>query len=523
MQNLLENSNLLDRYEFIEDKTLSFKDKVLKFYDDIDFDSLNDFSHELKIEGEEVDKFIKYINELKDKDEKVLIVSDYDCDGICAFAIFSRLLDYLNIEYNYYIPSRTKEGYGLSEKIVEMAHKFNFKTIFTLDNGVVANDALALAKKYDINCLIIDHHNYEVRPDVIALIHPRLLDNYHDSCCASGLSYCLSLNFYDDEYSSVLASVATLADMVPVFKSNREIITQGYKRLKTMTNTPINMFLNNSHDFEIDDLNFKVIPKINAISRMDHLSNVNLFARFIKSEVVEDYTMLKRVEEINELRKKISKDCANKALMHNFDNEPGIIVVHSKEYLEGLCGLIANQMMNKLKRPVIVLSELNDQFKGSGRSLKNFDIHEYLLAFKGEYKAFGGHAQAVGLTIDKSQFNDFIEYCKEATMGNEVVKEKVIVIDFDELLIENVDFLQTLAPYGQGLKEATFLVLEPKVKSKFLIKGLYPKYSLENGIEAICFDSKMYYDDIKGIIGHLAFNNFRGKRKINVSIDEIVV
>ena len=522
MRTLLGNSNLLDKYEIIDDNTLSFKDKVLKFYEDIDFKTINDFDHELKLSGDEVDCFKEYLESMRDSDERILVVSDYDCDGICAYSIFSRLLDYLHIEHNYYIPSRSKEGYGINIDIVKRAKKYGFKAIITLDNGVVANEAIALAKEYGIDFLIIDHHNYETRPEVKALIHPYVLDAYHGACCASGLSYCFALNYYDDEYSSVLAGIATLADMVEVFKANRELIIRAYKRLKTMTNTPINMFLGNKNDFEINDLNFKVIPKINAISRMDHLTNVNLFARFIKNEVVEDFTMLKRVEEINDLRKNISKDSAAKALNTKL-NENGIIVLKSKQYLEGLCGLIANQVMNKVKRPAIVLSELENCYKGSGRSPRQFDIHQYLNAWEGEYLAFGGHAQAVGLTIDKKDINLFETYCGKALIGEDLSKTRVIEITMDDLTIENIEFLESLAPYGQGFKEATFLLKDPMIRSKFLIKGLYPKYSLENGVEAICFDKDLYYDDVKGFIGQLSFNKFQARRKINVSIDEIVL
>ena len=130
MRTLLGNSDLLDKYELIDSATLSFKDKVLKFYEGIDLAHINDFNHELKLSGIEVDLFKEHLNKLKKSHDKVLIVSDYDCDGICAFSIFSRLLDFLGIAHNYYIPSRSCTSAAPNGTM--QLHPTPFRTLFTM-------------------------------------------------------------------------------------------------------------------------------------------------------------------------------------------------------------------------------------------------------------------------------------------------------------------------------------------------------------------------------------------------------
>ena len=141
----LNRSNVHEYYEIIDDKTLSFKDRVLLLYGN-EVNNINQLAS-IDLDDKYISGFKNTIDEIIRKQLKVLIVSDYDCDGICALVIMLRMFEYLNVKVNYYIPSREKEGYGISTKIVKMAKDYHFDMIMTLDNVIVALEAIELANQ----------------------------------------------------------------------------------------------------------------------------------------------------------------------------------------------------------------------------------------------------------------------------------------------------------------------------------------------------------------------------------------
>ena len=179
MEYRYHKGNILDNIYLINNITKS--DLEIDRFDNINYhQSLFDFKEKL----------------LTLKDKHILIVGDYDCDGICATTITKRLLEHLGINNSYYIPSRIDEGYGLSEKIVSIAHKHHYDVIITVDNGVSATSSISLANSLGIKVMIIDHHEYVDIPDCYGFIHPNLLDKDFNKLSAGALCYLLSTLFY---------------------------------------------------------------------------------------------------------------------------------------------------------------------------------------------------------------------------------------------------------------------------------------------------------------------------------------
>lgn len=519
MKLLSKNCNLESKYYLIDDQTLSFKDKVLKY---LDIDEKPQVLDNLMISGNEVELFKKRLDEAYKNNEKVLLVSDYDCDGVLSLAIMKRLLDRLKIKANYYIPSRIKEGYGINQDIVKMAKNYNFDLIITLDNGVVAKDAINLALEYDIDVMVVDHHEYIDRPNVKALIHPKVLSDEFKGLCTGGLSYFISKLYYQDEYLNILAMITTLADVCVVLNANRKILIDGLNYLNQNPSKYLPIYnLEKKSNYSFEDISFKIIPKINAISRMDHLTNINILAKYFIELENNNFDTALQINHINDMRKDLTSKMTNKAnaLIEN----KAIELIYDDSFHEGLCGLIANQLVNEINRPCIVLGNNHDILKGSGRAVDGFDIHDYFKDFKDEFNSFGGHKKAIGLSIKKDKLDDLKEYINNHPLNIEDSLIKLIKIDEDDLTLENIEFLDSLKPYGEGLKEPLFYIDNVKVVSKFIIKGLYPKYTLDNKAEAIAFNPKLNSDNIRGFIAKLGFNSFNNKKKINISIDEIVV
>lgn len=525
MSALLKASNLNQDYQLIDNPDLSIQDRLKDYYEDQGlYDKLFD-QRDLKLEGTVIEHFVNTINNLINKQAKVLFVSDYDCDGVTSLTIMMRLFEHLGLHANYYIPSRIKEGYGINCGIVEMAHRNHFDAIITLDNGIVAVEPIALANKYGIEVDIIDHHQYQELPKANAIIHPNMLDPYYEGLCTGGLTYLISKQFYEDDYSAILAMVATLADVCKVYKANRNILINGLERLNTYQGKPlpIHHLLKKQKAYSFTDISFQLVPKINAISRMDHLANVNMLAKYMLDVNDDNLDTAKQIEFINNERKRISRESADK-ISKNIALNENIMVVYDESLVEGLCGLIATNLVKRFNKPCLVFTKGEDCIvKGSGRSVEGFDLYACLNQFKDLFTSFGGHQKAVGLSMSQDNFDVFKKKIKSCPFKLTHCKKKCIVVHDEELKVDNFKFLNSLEPFGEGFAEPLFYIEHPKIKYKFLIKNLYPKFIFENGAEAISFDKTNFVDNIEGMVGHIEVQTFGHKTNVDINIDQIVI
>jgi len=489
-------------YRFNDDNT-SLLDRLCKI-NNIDASNL-DISDFNKIENIKIiDDFKELLLSLKDK--RFFIVGDYDCDGICATTIIKKLLDDLNISNNYYIPSRSKQGYGLNKQIVDSAINNDFDVLLCVDNGVVAYEALKYAKDNGLVTIVIDHHEYQIKPDVDAFLHPNLFDSKYDDMCASGLCCLISNYFRYDELSYVYAGLASLADMVKVLGYNRYLIIKMNELLNAKNFITINNLLQGKIP-TYDNLQFEAIPKINAISRLEEDMNVNYMVKYLLNYNNEANQYINTIISINNKRKDLSN---MSAILANrlADTSKSIIVIKSNEFKEGLCGLIANKLMNQYLKPVIVLSEENDLLKGSGRSPKGINLYEYLKNISHLFESFGGHFQAVGLSIKLDNYDELLKYIESNSIDIEEYYRDILVFKQDDINIDLLNQIEQLKPFGQGFELPLVGIKEPSIKSKVKIKQKYPKYILNDNLHAISFKLNEFKDDIVYIIGNIHLDNY---------------
>ena len=503
------------RYVFHRED-LPLKEKVC-LLNDVDPSMLDVSDFKVDEDIDVLNAFKEYLLSLADK--RFFIVGDYDCDGICATAIMKKLFDDLGIACNYYIPSRSKEGYGLNKKIVETAFKNHFDVLLCVDNGIIANEALAYAKENGLITLVIDHHEYESAPEADAYLHPDLFPEKYADMCASGLSCLLSQSIRKDELTMVYGGLATLADMVKVFGYNRYLLVQMKKLLNESFIAPI-AYLTKSKQIDYETLSFDVIPKINAVSRMDDMLNVNYVVRYLLSDKQECVKYLSKIEEINTLRKQLTKEMAGLA-QRIADTDKQIIVVCSDAFKEGLCGLIANRLMNEYGKPVIILSKSEGLCKGSGRAPKGFDLHECLMGISDLFSAFGGHAQAVGLSIEEDKLPEFQNYLNEQRFIFEEPLKDVLSLKIDEIDMNVLDELDELKPFGQGFEEPVIAIEDCHYKKKYLIAKAYPKFVLSEVLEAISFNPKDDRKEFTTAIGHLKKDTYHNGR-LSFVIEDLV-
>ena len=491
------------KYIFNEDSQIDIVDRVLK--------QNGVTKQDLDVTNFEVDYNIQVINDFKEallsnKDKSFLIVGDYDCDGICSTTIIKKLLTDLDIKCNHYIPSRIKQGYGLNQEIVLNAYNNKFDCIFCVDNGVVAYDAIDKANELGIEVYIIDHHEYEQLPKCSGFLHPRIFPKEYEDMCASGVCALLSNSFRYDDLTTVYGGLATLADMVKVFGYNRYLIKQMLDTLKHINVEPISLLLG-KNDITYQNLQFSVIPRINAVSRLDNLMNVNYVVKYLLSSGQECLDYFYKIETINKARKDYSQQMQGLAL-RLIDDSRKIAIVEHKDFKEGLCGLVANKLLDVINKPVIVFAEVDGILKGSGRSIEGFNIYEYLKGAQELFESFGGHELAVGISIKQENFDKLLNYIDTHDIDIQERNKDVLLVDSDELNFDLLNELKKLEPFGTGFVEPLFAMKNLNYKN-FIVANKYPKFIINDFLSAISFNNKHVNRSFSYMVGHLKKDDYK--------------
>lgn len=490
------------KYVFNEEYDLPITERILSINNITKKQlNINDYSFNNKINI--IEKFKESI--LANKDKRFLIVGDYDCDGICATTIMVKLFNDLNIKCNYYIPSRSKDGYGLNNKIVDNAHDNGFDCLLCVDNGIIAYEQIKYAKSFGIQTYIIDHHEYQNEPDCVCYVHPNILDREYYDMCAGGLCSLISNSFRYDELTTVLGGLATLADMVNVLGFNRFLLNEMITILRTKKIKPINLLLGNN-EVTYTNIQYNVIPKINSVSRMEEFLNVNYVVKYLLSEN-DCNDCYSKIETINKTRKENSNMMFDLA-RNNIEHNKNILTVYNENFKEGLCGIIANKLVSEYNKPTIVFAKNNNELKGSGRSIPGFNLYNYINGTRDILNTFGGHEQAIGLSLDIDNYKKLQQYIDNNPIEYEEIYKDVLLLNEDNLKSNLLDCVEELNPYGTGFNEVLFGINASYIKKNYIVSNKYPKFEINDHLSAISFNSKHIDKNFNYMIGHLKEDNY---------------
>lgn len=469
---------------------------------------------------------VQRLKKAKENKEKVLIAGDYDCDGVCSTAIMKYSLDQYGILNGYYIPDRVKEGYGLQVHTVELAKEKGYSLIITVDNGVKAFAAIEKAKELGIEVIVSDHHQIEEPVPVDILVHPDLMEKEYRYFSGAGVA--LQISYYligEVKEMIVLAGVAALGDVMPPFAQTRPLIQKAVQYLQEGYMPALQKLVPKGNQISVQIIQFSIIPKLNSLGRMSHLANVNQLVLYLLTRNEEaQIKMAKQIDHINQERKKVSQIKAKE--LEEKVQDQAIEVLYDPDLLEGVCGLIAGRITNKINRPCLVLTKTDgDMIKGSGRSIPGVNLFEALKDFE-FYEAFGGHEQACGLSVLEENFSAFENYVAEIQLAvNQEVGKEALWIETEDFSFQAVQSLMKLEPYPSEWKNPFVWIEHP---SQIVFRN-YPsmqKYEFEvNGekVEAVLYANKGIQADSKAtnFIGTLSMNSFRNQEKIQMIIEDL--
>lgn len=408
-------------------------------------------------------------------DERIGIFGDYDCDGITATLQMVRALERRGTRPFVRLPHRERDGYGLKPKHIEECKAEGVRLLFTVDTGIGAAEAIALASNAGIDVIILDHHHTTKRPPAYAVLHPAHENTFplpHPSAAGVVFSFLHSLeeNSWDGyDLDAALAAIGTIADLVELKGENRQIVRSGLRALAALRDCPLATLaesVGRGETLTSTDVAFRIAPRINAAGRMDdpHLA---------LEALLQGGEALDVLHRLNSERQEETSRSLEQALTELGDLSilPAFLSVTSPDYAPGILGLIAGKLTEQFGRPSLAGYEHGELCTCSLRSPPWYNIVEALGRHADLLLNFGGHAQAAGATFALSNAKILMERLtadaeKFLPANGQRARLSIDAILPPSLLsLASIEAISTLEPFGQGNPEPIFLLPDITLES----------------------------------------------------------
>lgn len=521
----------------LENRNLTEEAAKNEFLNPIHPDEFN--LEEIGIEEKQVEKAIERIKLAKKERQKVVVFGDYDVDGICATAIMWETLHKAGIDVMPFIPNRFVDGYGLKPAAIDkLLLKYpDLKLIITVDNGIVAHDAVKHAAENNIDIIISDHHTKDkTKNKALSVVHSTKI-------CGAAVSY-----FFAKEINKSLrqaqskhlelAAMGTISDQMPLISINRSIVKFGLRMLSMSQrlglNTLIDQTVSDSNKVSTYDINFKIGPRINAAGRIDE-GLIALQLLCTKDKKRSEKLAL-QLNELNTKRQEIVKQVVESAKA-KVEDEDKLIVIWGENLHEGVIGLAASKLVEKFYRPSIVLSVEGDKAKASARSVSGFNIIEAIRELDDLLIEGGGHEMAAGFSIYTNKLEEFRS--KINNLNKEKLTEKLLTpsliidtkINFDLFTLDFWKKLEKFEPYGTGNFSPVFVTEGARITEIKTVgqenKHLKLKFS-QNSVEfdTIAFNMgflaiDLHTDLVLDIAYNLDLNVWNGRRSLQLKLKDL--
>ena len=484
------------------------------------------------------------------KHEKTIIYGDYDVDGVTSTTVLKKFLEERGLDVDSYIPNRLNEGYGLNNNAINTIAKQGYTLMITVDCGISAIEEIDYANSLGIDTIITDHHEPgENLPKAVAVVDAKRKDNKYPCRDLAGVGVVFKLiqaigqklDLEEKEYLKYLdiVCVGTISDIVPLVDENRVIAKLGLKLVEQTRNIGLKSLVFASGYKKIDSttVSFGIAPRINASGRMGHQEDA--LKLFLSKDSQEATKLTQKLNEYNTTRQEIEKEIYNEAVKKIEDESlanGNVIVVNGNGWHHGVIGIVASKISELYFKPCILLSFDDNIGKGSGRSIPGFDLHEALIHCSNTLDKFGGHAMAVGVTVEKNKLQDFKDaFEKYADEKNIKDISPTINIDAEfnlsEVKKEYVESLKMLEPFGEGNKMPLFAFKKLKINSiRSLSEGKHIKLTLQDNnymINAIGFNMGELAEDFRigdkiDVVGVLEINTYNGVDSIQINLKDIM-
>jgi single-stranded-DNA-specific exonuclease len=461
----------------------------------------------------DMDKAIGLIVDAMKNQWPVVIYGDYDVDGICATALLVDFLILLELDVHWHVPNRLTDGYGMTSEALESIQALvdTPALLITVDNGVSAVNEVLKARDAGFHVIITDHHEPPpVLPESDALINPKQKNCRFPFSELSGtgvvfflviaIRYYMITNGYWQKNNSPnlknyldLVALGTVADVMPLNNVNRILVRAGTEVLTERIRPGIWALCEQiglrEGNITTEDISFRIAPRINAAGR---LGSPETAAKLLMSKDVQSSLQAATVlEEKNKKRRIIEKSILPEAVAQCEEQNQencSALVTYKKDWHPGVLGIVASRLCDRFHLPAIALTDDPNQpgiVKGSGRSAGGINLFKAVNQCGTILKNFGGHQQAVGLSLNKDNLPEFkIKFNRQVgeQAKNLSTRNKVVLIDKElqgnEPDWQFISLLRRFEPFGEGNPEPVFLVKNKKLFRVSLVKGNHLRFCL---------------------------------------------
>ncbi len=487
-------------------------------------------------------------NAIKSKD-RILIIGDYDVDGCVSTSLLVNFFKKFNLDTDYYIPDRLKDGYGANKDLIyKLISLKKTNLIIFVDCGSSAQETINFINKLNVKSLIIDHHNIQKPyPKSNVFLNPKKnLDyNNYDYLCTAYLTYLLidlyirlnelKISFKEDLIYVLLASIA---DVMPLRGINKILAKNVLKDFKVNNNFVIDNLLKISKrkkKIELDDLGYFIAPILNSAGRLDNANQiVELLTTTSKKKIIE---ISNYIYNLNIKRKSIEDRCFKSLNLKNISKQKGIIFIMAPDIHEGIIGIIAAKIKEKFGKPCIVFTNSGEFVKGSARSTSTFNIGEHInralqdkLIISG-----GGHNLAAGVSLLKSKIDLFQEYLNKFYFKKnfDLTYQFISKLSLSSVNKNFVNNINILGPFGNQNPNPIFLIESIKLIKPLILQDKFISCYIKSSnkiIKAISFNpinSAISYEIINNknnldIMIQIKENNWNNKNSIQCEIIDII-
>ncbi|WP_104696868.1 MULTISPECIES: single-stranded-DNA-specific exonuclease RecJ [unclassified Helicobacter] len=480
------------------------RDILQKRFEGDFFYSLKDLPHPHTLKDSKLGA--EMVKEAICQNQEILIVGDYDVDGILSVVIMMSFFDaigYKNIRYH--IPNRFSDGYGIKVHLIKQLVASNFNgIIITVDNGISAFEVGEYCRENNIRLIITDHHMpQEKLPLANAIINPQQPNcNFQQkSICGASIAwyFCNSIKIALDLKISMLdllkyVAIATIADMMPLTHVNKILVKKGIEVFRNSTKKPDLLLktLFKTPKFDSQDISFNLTPLLNSAGRLGDAKVVVDF--FLSKKEEETHFIFNQLKNINQQRKNLVEEILMES--KNFIKENKYcIIAYKEDWNEGVLGIIATKLAEQYNKPAFAFKIENSILKGSGRSDGKIDIFQTLLIQKELFLHFGGHSQAIGLSLSYENLDAFLDIFKNAKPLLQEEKHNILgKINLDMIDQKLLQILEEFQPYGQANPYPHFVLENVTILESKPIKQVHQKLLFRNQIEGMIFFSNEFYN-----------------------------
>jgi single-stranded-DNA-specific exonuclease len=500
----------------------------------------------------------RVINHIKAQN-KIIIYGDYDADGVTSTAVLVETLKIFKAQVDYYIPDRVKEGYSLNQEAIAKIVEEGAKLIITVDCGIVSKNEIEYAQKLGAEVIVTDHHQPVEKDEDLPpclIINPHMRDEVYPFKYLAGVGVAFKLaqalisksKLDQDDKKRLelrlldLVAVGTVADLVSLLGENRVLVKKGLEIINNNGRLGLRELmkvaqLNNGKTIDSWNIGFQIAPRLNAAGRMD-IAHKAFDLLVTKDEGVAQ-ELANFLNEKNQERQKVTEEIVAEAEREIGELDKKIIISvcpnGSENWNEGVVGLAAGRICEKFHRPTLVITRTEDGYKGSGRSIPEFNVIEAVRECSEFLERFGGHPASCGFSLKAENLENFarqIRQIAEDKLTDKDLLPKIKVeaeVELSQVDEELVSEIEKFSPFGQNNWKPKLISRNIQIKDIITmgVEGQHIKFRF-NGFWAISFGGAQEWRDFKigdavDMVYTLEINEFNGRREVQMKIVDMRV